>query len=110
MARQSRTRRGDFQQPAQSPSASSRAGARRPQARPVDESKSQTGRKKEQRGGFRTFVGESAAELRKVEWPGRRQVFSATVVVLIACAVVGAYLWVADEAFSRLVRDVLLTI
>jgi preprotein translocase subunit SecE len=53
-------------------------------------------------------VSESIAELRKVEWPGQRQLLSATVVVLIAIAVVGLYLWVADEVFSRLVREVLL--
>jgi preprotein translocase subunit SecE len=76
--------------------------------RPVEEAKSQTGRKQERQGGFRAFTSESVAELKKTEWPGRRQVFSATVVVLIAVAVVGAYLWVADEAFSRLVKNVLL--
>jgi preprotein translocase subunit SecE len=109
LARQSRTRRGNFQTPAQSAPAVERARSRRPQ-RPVDETKSQTGRKRERQGGFRAFVGESVGELKKVEWPGRRQVFSATVVVIIAVAVVGFYLWVADEAFSRLVRDVLLKI
>ena len=36
------------------------------------------------------------------------QLFSATVVVIIAVTVVGLFLWVADEAISRLVRDVLL--
>jgi preprotein translocase subunit SecE len=59
-------------------------------------------------GGFLGFVGESWAELKKVEWPGQRQLISATVAVIIAVAVVGAYLWAADAAFSRLVRDVIL--
>jgi preprotein translocase subunit SecE len=31
-------------------------------------------------------------------------------VVIIAVAVVGFYLWVLDEAFSRLVKDVLLNL
>jgi preprotein translocase subunit SecE len=75
--------------------------------RPVGEVKAQTGQKRE-RGGGRQFVSESIAELRKVEWPGQRQLLSATVVVIIAIAVVGLYLWVADEVFSRLVREVLL--
>ncbi|MBA2536024.1 MAG: preprotein translocase subunit SecE [Actinobacteria bacterium] len=57
---------------------------------------------------MRAFVGESWGELKKVEWPGRRQLFSATIVVIVAIAVVGAYLAAADFAFSRLVRDVLL--
>jgi preprotein translocase SecE subunit len=57
------------------------------------------------RGGF---VRESVAELRKVEWPNRAQVIQGTIVVLIACAIVGAFLWGADQALRPFVRDVLL--
>jgi preprotein translocase subunit SecE len=109
VARPSRTRRGkrsgDFQAPAQ---AAERARDRRRQVRPVQQTKSQTGAQRERRGGLRAFMGESWGELKKVEWPGRRQLFSATIVVIVAIAVVGAYLAAADFAFSRLVRDVLL--
>jgi preprotein translocase subunit SecE len=59
-------------------------------------------------GGFRRFVGESVAELKKVEWPNQKQLIQGTTVVLIACVVVGAYLWVADLAFKRLVQNVFL--
>ena len=110
MARSSSSRRkrsADFQAPAAA--TTERARSRRQQVKPVGQPKSQTGARREQ-GGARSFVVESAGELKKVDWPGRRQVMSATVVVLIACAVVGAYLWLVDEAFSRLVRDVLLKI
>ena len=108
MARQPRTRRGkraDFQAPA---AATERPRARARQVKPVSQPKSQTGAQRERRGGMRAFAGESYAELRKVEWPGRRQLVSATVVVIVAIAVVGAYLAAADFVFSRLVRDVLL--
>ncbi|MEX1357010.1 MAG: preprotein translocase subunit SecE [Gaiellaceae bacterium] len=57
------------------------------------------------RGGF---VRESVAELKKVEWPNRPQVLTGTIVVIIACAIVGAYLWVADQAFRTLVEKVIL--
>jgi len=57
------------------------------------------------RGGF---IRESIGELRKVEWPNRAQVIQGTIVVLIACAIVGAYLWGADQALRPFVRDVLL--
>ncbi len=57
------------------------------------------------RGGF---LRESWAELKKVDWPNRAQVIQGTVVVLIACAIVGAYLWGADQALRPFVRDVLL--
>jgi preprotein translocase subunit SecE len=106
VARQPTRRSKDYQTPAPS-SSSERARSRRNQVRPVGDVKTQTGQKRE-RGGGRQFISESVAELRKVEWPGQRQLVSATVVVLLAIAVVGFYLWVADEAFSRLVREVLL--
>jgi preprotein translocase subunit SecE len=107
MARPSRTRRGkrsDFQAPA----SAQRARERRREVRPVQQAKSQAGAQRERRGGFRAFSGESWAELKKVEWPGRRQLLTASVVVLIAIAVVGAYLAAADFVLSRFVRDVLL--
>ena len=54
------------------------------------------------------FIRESWAELLKVDWPNRAQVIQGTVVVLIACAIVGAYLWGADQVLRPFVRDVLL--
>ena len=109
MARPSRTRRskrgGDYQAPAP---AGARARDRRRQVKPVQQAKSQAGAQRERRAGARSFGAESWGELKKVEWPGRRQLLSATVVVLIAIAVVGAYLAAADFVFSRFVRDVLL--
>jgi preprotein translocase subunit SecE len=108
MARPSRTRRGKRSGEFQAPAAPVRARERRREIRPVAPPKSQAGAQRERRGGFRSFAAESYGELKKVEWPARRQLASATVVVLIAIAVVGAYLAAADFVFSRLVRDVLL--
>jgi preprotein translocase subunit SecE len=106
MARQPRTRRKreNYQAPAE------RARQRRREIKPVGQPKSQTGARRERRGGFRGFVSESIAELKKVEWPGRRQLFSATIVVIIAVAVVGTYLWIADLALSHFVKNVLLNL
>ena len=106
MARPQRTRRkrSGFQQPA----AAERARQRRREIKPVGQPKSQAGARRERRGGIRGFAAESIGELKKVEWPNRRQLFTASVVVIIAIAVVGAYLWVADLAFARFVKDVLL--
>jgi preprotein translocase subunit SecE len=55
-------------------------------------------------GAVRGFIAESWAELKKVEWPGQSQVIQATVVVLIACIVVGAFLWVADQIWKPVVQ------
>jgi len=60
------------------------------------------------RGRARNFVGESWAELKKVEWPGQQQLIQGVVVVLVACFVVGIYLWGADQVFKRLVENILL--
>ena len=106
MARQPRTRRrrDTYQAPAE------RARQRRREIKPVGQPKSQTGARRERRGGFRGFIAESIGALKKVEWPGKHQLFSATVVVIIAVAVVGAYLWIADLALSHFVKNVLLNL
>ena len=108
MARPARTRRQKREAAAPTPGMADRARERRRRMKPVGEPKAQTGQRRERRGGARQFFQESYAELRKVEWPSQRQLFSATLVVIVAVVVVGLYLWVADEAFSRLVKDVLL--
>jgi preprotein translocase subunit SecE len=59
-------------------------------------------------GGARRFVSESWGELRKVEWPGQSQLIQGVVVVLIACVIVGVFLYAADLVFKRLVQDVLI--
>ena len=89
-------------------SAKSRAKERKQRVRPLGQSKSQTGAQKERKGGFLVFVRESYGELRKVDWPGQKQLVSATIAVLLAVFVVGFYLYVVDEVLQRFVRDVLL--
>jgi preprotein translocase subunit SecE len=92
-----------------SPGLASRARARQAQTRPAAQApKPQTGARRVPGGGFRRFVSEAWAELKKVEWPGQSQVMQGTIVVIIACAIVGAYLWLADLGFKPLVRDILI--
>ena len=55
-----------------------------------------------------SFIHESWAELKKVEWPGQNQVIQGTVVVIIACIIVGAYLWLNDQLWKEVVQKVLL--
>ena len=54
------------------------------------------------------FIRDSWAELKKVEWPGQNQVIQGTVVVLVACLVVGAYLYVNDIVWKHVVSKVFL--
>jgi preprotein translocase SecE subunit len=58
--------------------------------------------------GVRRFVLESWGELKKVEWPNQNQLIQGVVVVLIACLIVGIYLYSADIVFKRFVQNVLL--
>jgi preprotein translocase subunit SecE len=96
----------DGQQPKQ---LATRARARQQQVRPAAQApKSQTGARRVPGGGTKRFIAECAAELKKVEWPNRNQVMQGTIVVIIACAIVGAYLWIADTAFEPFVKNVLL--
>jgi preprotein translocase SecE subunit len=54
------------------------------------------------------FFVESWGELKKVEWPGQNQVIQGTVVVLVACLVVGAFLYVNDAVWKQVVQKVFL--
>jgi large subunit ribosomal protein L33 len=54
----------------------------------------------------RSLRPESWGELKKVEWPSRAQVIQGTIVVIIACAIVGTYLYAADQFFKPFVRNV----
>jgi preprotein translocase subunit SecE len=101
MAGETRRQRRDARRAAgQEPS---RAGA--PRAVPAGPAPSAPPVEHTHRGGF---LRESVAELKKVEWPNRAQVIQGTVVVIIACIIVGAFLWGADQALRPFVRDVLL--
>ena len=120
MARNTRQRRrqkrraqaaggGDGTDQKQQQGVSKRARTRQQAVRPAAQPpKTQTGSRRVPGGGFRRFVGESIAELKKVEWPSQSQVIQGTIVVIIACAIVGAYLYAADLVFKPFVRDLLL--
>jgi preprotein translocase subunit SecE len=53
------------------------------------------------------FLRASWAELQRVQWPDRRQVFQATAVVLGFVAVAGAYLGLADYVAKEIVEFIL---
>ena len=87
----------------------------RPPERPVANGGSEPSRRppreeREAQGGRGplNFLRESVGELKKVEWPDRQTVISGTAVVIIACAIVGAYLWANDQVWQYVVKHVLL--
>jgi preprotein translocase subunit SecE len=103
-----RNRQQQQQQQPESQGVGQRARSRQAKVRPAAQPpKTQTGRRGGG-GGGRRFIAECWAELKKVDWPGQRQVMTGTVVVLIACGIVGTYLYIADLVFQPLVERVLL--
>jgi preprotein translocase SecE subunit len=80
-----------------------------PPARPVANGGDDSRPEQARRGiwGVR-FIQEAIAELRKVEWPNQHQVVSGTAVVLVACFIVGVFLYVNDRVWSYLVQHLLL--
>ncbi|MBR4907842.1 MAG: preprotein translocase subunit SecE [Acidaminococcaceae bacterium] len=53
------------------------------------------------------FIKESKAELQKVTWPTKQELFMNTIVVLIAVVLVAVSIWIADTVFSVLIRTIL---
>ena len=53
------------------------------------------------------FIKESRAELQKVTWPTKQELFMNTVVVLVAVVLVAVSIWIADTVFSVLIRTIL---
>jgi preprotein translocase SecE subunit len=56
---------------------------------------------------FITFLGHCIDELRRVQWPNRRQVFQATAVVLGFVVIAGGYLGLLDALWQPLINKLL---
>jgi preprotein translocase SecE subunit len=107
VARETRRQRRAARAAAGDGASTGRRGRQAQQVRPAQQPvKQQTGRKAEHQRG--QFVRESYAELKKVDWPSRAQTIQGVVVVIIACAIVGIYLWGLDQIFRPLVDRILL--
>jgi preprotein translocase subunit SecE len=105
VARQTRAQRRARREAQTQGGVTQRARQRQAQVRPSQTPvKSQAGAQSRERGGGRSFISESWAELKKVDWPGQSQVIQATVVVLIACIVVGVFLYACDALWKPVVQ------
>ncbi len=56
---------------------------------------------------LRSFFSEVRAELKKVTWPGRQEVYATTVVVVLTTIFFGFYLFALDMGFSNLLSRLL---
>jgi len=55
---------------------------------------------------FVSFLREVRAELKKVTWPSRNEVYSTTIVVIFATFFFGFYLFFMDVVFSWLITKI----
>ena len=55
---------------------------------------------------FISFLREVRAEMKKVTWPSRNEVYSTTIVVIFATIFFGFYLFFMDVVFSWLITKV----
>jgi preprotein translocase subunit SecE len=62
---------------------------------------------KRKRTGARQFLREVRQELKKVDWPTRKELITYTVVVLVTITVLTAYVFVLDSAFERVIFSIL---
>jgi len=62
---------------------------------------------KRKRTGARQFLREVRLELKKVDWPSRRELVSYTIVVLVTLIVTTAFVAGLDYVFSKSILDLL---
>ena len=51
----------------------------------------------------RVFLIEVRNELKRVTWPSQKEVYAATIVVILFSIVLGTFLWIVDLALDRAV-------
>jgi len=54
----------------------------------------------------RQFLTEVWTELKRTTWPGRREVYGTTVVVIVMVLICAAFLWGVDSVLLRVVQVV----
>jgi len=53
------------------------------------------------------FLSEVKAELKKVSWPSRKEVYGTTTVVIISVFIFAAFFFVVDQGLNRLIKFIL---
>jgi preprotein translocase subunit SecE len=65
------------------------------------------GQQKRKRTGARQFLREVRLELKKVDWPTRKELVTYTIVVLVTITVLTSFVFGVDYVFSKLVFSLL---
>jgi preprotein translocase subunit SecE len=83
-----------------------RSGVER-QASPSATARRAQVQEKRKRTSARQFLKEVRAELKKVDWPTRRELVSFSIVVLVTIVVLTAFVSAVDFVFSKAILNVL---
>ena len=78
-----------------------------PAARPGAAERTAHARPRKRRGRLLTFLGHCVDELKRVQWPDRRQVFQGTAVTLGFTVLAGGYLGLLDALWKPLIEALL---
>ena len=62
---------------------------------------------KRKRAGVRQFLREVRLELKKVDWPTRKELITYTVVVLVTITVLTSFVFAIDWVFAQLIFNLL---
>jgi len=73
----------------------------------VDEQETLGGRARESVTGWwgrsRRFLSEVRNEMGRVTWPGRKEVYATTFVVILFSVAMGVYLWLCDLLLGKMI-------
>jgi preprotein translocase SecE subunit len=83
------------------------ASSQRRDAERMEREDAETHARRVGRGKLLSFFGHVIDELRRVQWPDRRQVGQGTLVVLLFVLVAGAYLGLLDAIWNPIVQAIL---
>ncbi len=79
-------------------------GTDKPAARaPGEKRRPPSAAPKREKIGPRQYLGEVQGELRKVAWPGKKEVTNSTIIVLIAVIVMGTLIFLFDYGSAKFV-------
>jgi preprotein translocase subunit SecE len=62
---------------------------------------------KEVAGKVGSYIADVRAEMKRVTWPGKQEVYGTTVMVIITTFLFGFYFMICDEIFRRLIGIIL---
>ena len=75
----------------------------------VDEQETLGGRARESVTGWwgrsRRFLSEVRNEMGRVTWPGRKEVYATTFVVILFSVAMGVYLWLCDLLLTKVLNN-----